>query len=159
MKYIITDNFNNIEISENNLVLCDIDETLLYNKIYYITPKTTITTNTTPKKINLPIYTDKKGFDIFLEKIKKTNSKLYFITSRTEDLLEFTNKQFKLMNLDSNLYPVIYCGNIDKTIRVKENIDTSIYNKIVFIDDIKYNLYTMHCEFGDKIATYLYRRL
>ena len=39
MKYLTIDSFNKVPITKNNLILCDIDDTLITTKTIYLKPK------------------------------------------------------------------------------------------------------------------------
>lgn len=157
MKYLTIDSFNKIPITKNNLVLCDIDDTLITTKTVYLKPKAP-ESNKPSIKLDLPIYLDKNGFKNLLQRLKITESKLYFITSRSEKSIKFTNEQFKLLNIDTNNYPIFYCGETDKSIIVNQFIDTTTYDNIIFIDDLTYNLRKMKKNFGDKVNCFLFKK-
>ena len=157
MKYLTIDSFNKIPITKNNLVLCDIDDTLITTKTIYLKPKAP-ESNKPTIKLDLPIYLDKNGFKNLLQRLKNTESKLFFITSRNEKSIKFTNEQFKLLNIDTNNYPIFYCGETDKSIIVNQFIDTTTYDNIIFIDDLTYNLRKMKKNFGDKVNCFLFKK-
>jgi len=101
---------------------------------------------------------DKNGFKNLLQRLKNTESKLFFITARNEKSIKFTNQQFKLLNIDTNNYPIFYCGETDKSSIVSQFIDTSIYDNIIFIDDLTHNLRKMKKNFGEKVNCFLFKK-
>jgi hypothetical protein len=157
MKYLTVDSFNKVPITKNNLVLCDIDDTLITTKTIYLKPKSP-ESNKPNIKLDIPIFLDKNGFKNLLQRLKNTESKLYFITARNEKSIKFTNEQFKLLNIDTNNYPIFYCGETDKSSIVNQFIDTTIYDNIIFIDDLIYNLRKMKKNFGEKVNCFLFKK-
>lgn len=157
MKYLPINTFNKVPLTKNTLVLCDIDDTLITNRTVYLKPKEN-NSNKPNIKLDLPIYIDKNGFFNLLQRLRITESKLYFITSRTEKSKEFTDNQFKLLNIDTNNYPILFCGQTHKSNIVKTHINVGNYNNIIFIDDLTSNLYHMKKEFGDKVNCFLFKK-
>ena len=155
MNYSTIKSFNEVHLTNNNLILCDIDETIITNKIMLLKNKNG---NKPDIKLCIPKYIDKDGFLNLLQRLQMTTSKLYFITSRSKKSFEFTNKQFKLLNIDIKKYPILFCGTTKKSDMVKEFIKINEYENIIFIDDLKYNLYYMKKEFGDKINCFLFQK-
>jgi hypothetical protein len=158
MKYLTINTFNKIPLTKNSLVLCDIDDTLITTKTICLKPKKTNTAKPNIKLV-VPAYIDKNGFTNLLQRLEATNSKLYFITSRNESSIDFTNNQFKLLNIDINTYPILYCGTSQKSNIVKQFIHTNSYDSIIFIDDLMYNIRNMKKEFGDKVSCFLFKKL
>jgi hypothetical protein len=155
MKYSIINSFNNIEITDNSLVLCDIDETLLTNKFIKLKPKKN---NKPVIKMNLPKYTDKIGFLNLMQKLNRTNSKLCFVTSRDIKYFEFTRKQFKFLGINIEKFPVFFCGDTPKGLVIKTKINLSKFKDILFIDDLKYNLDNVKKELGEKVQCILFEK-
>jgi predicted ferric reductase len=155
MGYTTINTFNDIPIIEKTLVLCDIDETLLTTKIIKLVSNKD---NKMVKLCYLPKYTDKDGFLALLEKIKITNSKLIFITARRSTFAQITYNQFKLLDIDKNVYPIFFCGETPKSKIVKKNINLNNFSNIIFIDDLKYNLYHMKKEFSDLVKLFLFQK-
>jgi len=159
MRYSTIDTFNKVLITKNNLVLCDIDDTLITTKKIYLKPKQINTNSFKPNiKLQIPSYTDKNGFMNLLQRLQITGSKLYFITSRHEKSSDFTSNQFKLLNIDIDSYPILYCGENHKSNIVKKFINTDNYDNIIFIDDLRYNIHNMKKEFGDKVTCFLFKK-
>jgi len=155
MKYSIINSFNNIEITDNSLVLCDIDETLLTNKFIKLKPKEN---NKPVIKMNLPKYTDKKGFLNLMQKLNRTNSKLCFVTARDIKYFEFTRKQFKFLGINIENFPVFFCGDTPKGLVIKTKINLTKFKDILFIDDLKYNLDNVKKELGEKVQCILFEK-
>jgi len=153
MGYPVLNSFNNVPITQKSLILCDIDDTLLTNKFVKFTAN-----KNNNLVINLPKYTDKDGFTNLLQKLQKTNSKLYFVTARNIKYIEFTRRQFKILGIDIDKYPVYFCGDIPKGIIIKKFINMTNYKNIIFIDDLKYNLDNVKKELGNRIKCILFQK-
>lgn len=146
--------FYSVDISHNSLVLCDIDDTVLaipkcpksfYDEgyDYYIN----IGYNeTTAKKLVLsdwdlyrflkkPSITDKEGFFHLLARIEKSNSKLCFVTARSDCYHDKTLKDLKKINIDTDKFEIYYTNAGLKGEYIKQNINLLDYENIVFIDD------------------------
>lgn len=150
--------FNDIEITKDkSLVICDIDDTLLYYPTLDYMPLCIdmikelypyLTENDAKYKkeleglinmykyINSPKHTDFDGFMNMSEKIKNTNGELIFLTARNETSTKLTIKQFNDIGLNYDNYKVHYTNNkISKGEYIKNNIDITQYNDVIFIDD------------------------
>ena len=154
MKYRVINSFDSIDIGDNSLLLCDIDETLFTNKLVRFQSKE----NKSIIKLILPKYTDKQGFLNLLNKIRQTDSKLYFVTARDIRYFDFTRKQFKLLGINLVNFPVYFCGTTPKGFVIKNQIKLDNFKKIIFLDDLKYNLDNVKKEFGDKIECILFKK-
>lgn len=146
--------FNDIILSsENPLVLCDIDSTILYyDKDYYyfydqlkkdfpymdeksLKEDAEYMHNMYIQFFN-PKHTDFEGFKNMEQKIKELNGKIEFITARCKIGEKFTSKNFKDIGLNYDDYTVHYTDNkISKGEYIKKNIDITKYNEVIFIDD------------------------
>jgi len=155
MKYSIINSFNNIEITDNSLVLCDIDETLLTNTFIKLKSKQN---NKPIIKLNLPKYTDKTGFFNMMQKLNRTNSKLCFVTARDIKYVELTRKQFKFLGINIENFPVFFCGDTPKGLVIKTKINLTNFKEILFIDDLKYNLDNVKKELGEKVQCILFQK-
>lgn len=150
--------FNDIIITNSNtLVICDIDNTLIYwnktPKDFYNTiindcpdftqeeiEKEAIDYNNMYRMIKPPCMTDSDGFNNLREKIKSLhNSKIIFLTARTEQVKNnnsFMRKNFKAIDLDYDEFDIHYTNNmISKGEYIQKNINHNDYDKIIFIDD------------------------
>ena len=154
------DTFSKVEITTKTLVLLDIDETILfYDNIdetwwdktidYHVhTQKCDLATASRLAtddwfryiKENLPKHTDKVGFETLMRAIKETHSDLLFITARNRDYKQITNEHFTHLGLQHLEEHVHYLGGEPKGEYIKQNIDTSAYERIVFIDDLVRNI-------------------
>ena len=170
----IINNFKNIIIKDNTLVLCDIDETLV--RIKNIDKKWWIKTKNffsgfmeKEKEIEFASFsywlkyvsshkaefTDKEGFLYLLNQIKETNnSKIIFITSRPKNCIPITKKHFYDLNLDYNLYEIHHLNFKPKGEFVYNNIDISNFENILFFDDHESNLENVFKYFGNLITLY-----
>lgn len=157
--------FDKIQLTNpKSLVICDIDETLLYwNKkskdFYHIVRDdyNILNKNTNSlteeqlekeaeeflqmyKSIFQPKMTDTDGFNNLLNKINSfTGSKIIFLTARTCDKVtnnKFTRKHFETIGLVYDDYEIHYTNNlISKGEYIKSYINLTEYNDIFFIDD------------------------
>jgi hypothetical protein len=147
--------FNQIDISKlNSLVICDIDDTLLYwNKkpedLYYLVDelfpnydkekkyKEAMQYLNVYKKIQPPIHTDMDRFANLLNKLDENAGKIIFLTARTKSASEsWTKKNFNSLGLDYDKYQVHYTDNLTtKGEYIKNNIQIDKYSEVIFIDD------------------------
>lgn len=163
--FIPINTFNDIKLTNpNTLVICDIDDTLVYwdkkKEDYYEMvqndfpefsqeeiDKEALDFLNIYKTIFPPKITDPNGFSNLKEKIKLLpSSKMIFLTARTSDLKndnKFTRKNFETIGLDYNDWEVHYTNNrISKGEYIKKNINLEGYDEIIFIDD--YESYIKH---------------
>jgi len=166
MEYTSINNFNDIEIIKNKtLIICDIDNTILYHDVKIekfinilkddnFGEKEII--ELANKMMNLycrifpPSYTDVEGFKNLIDKTKKSNGKIIFLTARSEISKDFTKKQFQQIGLNYDDYDVHYTDNkIMKGDFIKSNIDTSLWDDIIFIDDHTFNLVSVSHKFPE----------
>jgi len=173
--YKTINSFNNIKIVENSLIICDIDETLLhfknwdsnfwinnynhYLKIYNDKEKAKNKTDIEYEKYIYsikPTHNDKNGFFEMTNKIKKSNSKLIFVTARDLEAKNFTHNNLKKLKVNYKKYPVFFSALTPKGEFIKHNFNLSSFNKIIFIDDLEYNINSVTNEFGNMIRCYKY---
>lgn len=152
--YLSISSFSQIEqIEPNSLIICDIDDTLLYwnkNPDDFIPMIKSDQPNITEselkseceywlnayKNIYNPEPTDKEGFNIFLNKIRESCSKILFLTARNQVAQKFTERNFKAIGLEYSDYDIYYTNNmVSKGEYIKNNFDISSYKQIYFIDD------------------------
>lgn len=168
--------FYKVEIKSNTLVLCDIDETLLfYDEInsewwkkkidYYINVNKCDSSNANRLalnewaehiKENYPKHTDKSGFENLLINVKDSKSKLIFITARYPDVKQITEDHFNYLGLKSSEYEVHYLGGSSKGQYIK-NIDTDNYDNIIFIDDLDHNITSVNEAFPNNNKLTIYK--
>lgn len=145
--------FKNIEIKENTLVICDIDNTILHFPNCIKKIKEIIKSISDDDDIELPYLlnmykltnkpepTDFIGFSNLLNKLENNNGKLIFLTARTEQPHEPTKKHLNTIGIDSNKFEIYYTNNkITKGEFIKNNIDLSNWSNIIFIDDFETNI-------------------
>lgn len=169
----LINSFNKINIYNNSIVFCDIDETIMkFNKInknwwenrlkYY--SKLTNNKELSEENAyndwliyvqqNIPKHTDKIGLLNMLTDIENKNSKICYITARYSDIDDLTYKHFSYLDLDYINNPIYFVGNYPKGKFIKNNFDLDKYNKIIFIDDNEKNLKDVKKELGNLIDIY-----
>lgn len=169
--------FFDISIEYNTLVICDIDETLLYfpgidniwwlnklNEHYFQTNDHNLAHSLTNKSwaeyaINTkPQMTDLWGFNCMLCKINETRSKIVFLTARnwSFETKFFTKKNLYDVGLNPKKYAIYYSHYVpkDEYIRNIMNINLNLYNKVIFIDDNDINLTNVNKTLGHKIECF-----
>jgi hypothetical protein len=145
-------------IKENTLVLCDIDETVLrykkslddfYKESYeYLikiddffdeedTKNLALNEFYEYRESNIPFHTDKDGWDKMIDQIEKTNSKLVFITARSNASKNTTLEQLKSVGIESNKYEYhfTYDYKMSKGSYIENFIDINQFDNVFFIDD------------------------
>ncbi len=163
--------FNSVEINkERSLVICDIDDTIMYypkneilshckSIVQEVFPDLDETHELYQKElkelidmykiIKSPKHTDFDGFIKMVNRIKNLGGNLVFLTARNESSIKITTKQFGQIGLNYNDYRVYYTNNeITKGRYIKENIDLSMYNDVIFIDDYESYIQTVLDEFS-----------
>lgn len=163
MEFKIINNFNDIEIELKTLIICDIDDTILkYNKDlnYFINLNNQTIDNIELSKLKAQddyefyqidkyyddiSHTDLEGFYNMIEKINKVNGNIVFLTARHKTSDIFTRKQLDIININYNEFEIHYTGNlIPKGEYINKYINLRYYDKIIFIDDQNYNLYSVN---------------
>jgi len=160
-------------IIPNTLILSDIDETILFYED--INPKWWKEKNEYYMNIygdnelsqiqclddwfkyiqhNKPLHTDKVGFENMLKKIEETNSTLMFVTARNPKFQKITQEHFDHLYIDNLKYEVHYLAGCSKGDFIKDNIDISKYDQVIFIDDLVKNIKSVSDIFENKIKTY-----
>lgn len=146
--------FFSIDISQNTLVLCDIDDTILvvpkysdtfYKEAYEYYTSIGYNSELADKlvKNDWDLYncfkkrsiTDKEGFFYLLDQIKKTGSTLCFVTARHSSYHKETLEALKYVNIDCSKIPIHYTNGYTKGKYIKENINLLDHEEIIFIDD------------------------
>ena len=180
MNNIEINSFEQIDIKHpNTLVICDIDDTLLYfpgmgpkkyNEIlsHYMSlcfqdfqTASEYTSNYWEKLFltTEPMHTDKLGFYNLLYRLNENNSGLCFLTARPghESNIEYTRQNFKSLNLNYDEFVVFYSHKTPKGEYIKTSIDVSKYTNIIFIDDLNQNLSNVKLTFGDNVQCYKFK--
>jgi hypothetical protein len=155
--------FNKIVLDNpKTLVICDIDNTLLYwDKNTYDfyemiredsfdftqqeIEKEALSMLNIYKVINTPKITDLNGFNNLIKKIKLFhNSKIIFLTARNCNITndnKFTRKNFESIGLNYDDFSIHYTNNnISKGDYIQKNINLEKYNEVIFIDDYECNI-------------------
>ncbi len=146
--------FNQIEIKKKNtLVLCDIDDTLLYYpdcdkkcqeilKDMFTIDKNLdynlelINLKNMYKQINSPSHTDYIGFTNLIKKLEKTEGTLMYLTARSECYDKITKCHLKKIDIDKYNFKIHYTNNeISKGEYIKKFINLDEWEEIIFIDD------------------------
>jgi hypothetical protein len=81
-------------------------------------------------------HTDEEGFFAMMN----SAAEFAFITARHPTAKDFTDSNFRSMNLDPDNFQIHYCGDIAKGEYIMQNFDLSKYDYVVFIDDQLRNL-------------------
>jgi hypothetical protein len=154
--------FNSIPIAKNTLVLCDIDDTVLYypecnkkcieivkNGPFRLTKDAYLKdfrdACNTYKMVNPPSHTDYDGFKNMVYKLNKYDGKLLFLTSRSKMGHEYTKKQLQSIGIECNDDSIHYTDNIiTKGDYIKKHILISEWSEVIFIDDILFNIQTVN---------------
>jgi hypothetical protein len=163
----------------DTLVICDIDDTLLYfpeltyekyneileyNKSIYTDYEFALSnSNDYWNKLFLegtPSHTDMDGFARLLVRLHLSNGGLCFLTARPghSTNVEFTKTNFNKINLNYDAFRVYYSWIKPKGEYIRDHIDISGYSNIIFIDDMDYNLSNVNLHFGSKIKNYKFNK-
>jgi hypothetical protein len=175
--YFNINTFDNISITKKNLIICDIDDTMMYfdaidrnwwkrqkslytiyDSDYDIKLEHIMSKWISHIRINEPLMTDKIGFNNMMFKIEKTGSKMIFITARPNRLRQTTITQLHMLDIDTDASPVYLVGETPKGEFIQKNIDLHGYKKVVFIDDFIKNIDNVVEVFGDKIQCFKFNR-
>ncbi len=149
--------FDEVTILQNSLVVCDIDETLLYfdgidkkwwsqtfDEFYRIhndydkADKLSLDKWISHINNNNPYITDESGYNNMLKRINDTNSKLVFLTARYEYLRNTTLKHLFHLNIHN---PILhFTGGQCKGRYIFDNLINPIPERVIFIDDLQQNI-------------------
>ena len=157
--------------NDKPLVICDIDETilyldepqsasnnfhLLYNKHKSLSYSSTYNNSRPVARSIFP--TDIQGFRRFEERISSLGGKLIFLTARQSSGYQYVVEDFSKIGLDASKYEIHYTGNvISKGDYMRVRMDLSGYNDIYFIDDIKDNILSVY-QYFPQTKLYLFCR-
>lgn len=156
------------------LVICDIDETILYldstesyksynSKFPLFYSKHHSLLSGANYCID-PLYryilpTDIEGFRRLEQRISSLDGKLIFLTARHPSTSRYVVEDFSRIGLDSSKYEIHYTGNtITKGEYIRARINLSGYNNLYFIDDLKDNIVSVY-HFFPQTNLYLFRRI
>ncbi len=174
MKTIVTvQSFTQINISDNYLVVLDLDETIIkyegickqwwkdkFEHYYKIHKDYDLVDSLSSRdwkehmKITLPSHTDKNGFYDLIERSKNMNCKIIIVTARDEGIKDITYKHLKYLNVTNIDVYFVSGGNKAKLIDKVINDNSEKYDNIVFVDDMDFNLKDVKEHFGDKVLCY-----
>jgi hypothetical protein len=173
-KVITISNFDSIILKNNRpLVICDIDETILYLDLnenykknfvkfplFYSKNSSLLNgSNYNVDPIVRPILpTDIEGFRRLENRISYLGGKLIFLTARHPDTSQYVIEDFLKIGLDSSKYDIHYTGaTISKGDYIRIHIDISEYDDIYFIDDLKDNIISVYYCYPE-VNLYLFSR-
>jgi len=154
--YSVISKFDSIPlVSGRPLIICDIDETLLYmsdnnsqilkyplfyNKHGYFS------TSAIKNRSILP--TDIDGFYRLEHRVNSLGGKLIFLTARHREASNYIVEDFEKIGLQSYKYDIHYTGNmISKGEYIKKFINVSGYSHLYFIDDLHENIRSVYYYF------------
>ena len=165
--------FGEIEINNNYLIACDIDDTLLmftemtrqhwkdyYNLHYAVHHDHDLADQYSYRQwclhihANKPQATDQKGFNNMIDEIKLKNCKIIFVTARSSNLKNITKCHFDDVNLVLDDFDSHFIESENKGKFIKNNVNFACFDKMVFIDDAEHNLINVKEEFGDFVECY-----
>lgn len=129
----VASSFDHIRLSRfNPLVLCDIDDTLLtMNTIYHLGQNHPITP-TYEYKVK---HTDYDGFHRLVSRVKQLGGELQFLTARNKEFHASTRSHFDAIGVNYDSFQIHYTNAGPKGEYIKNNIDLSKYDEVIFIDD------------------------
>lgn len=149
--------FDDINIPQNTLILCDIDETVIFfNEIneewwrvrfnhhyrlirdYDKADAEALNDWLVYIKANPPQHTDKEGFFRLLQRAANSQSEIIFVTARDSKLHQLTHEHFEQLDIDHKKYKIHYTR--DKGKYIKQHFNLENYERVIFIDDRLYNL-------------------
>jgi len=162
--YKTINSFNQIDLNTKTLVICDIDNTLLYQKsertlkeIYEIfqkdfddLPKEEFEKEVKEmyqisKSMAKPKCSDFDGFNNLVKKVNELDGKIIFLTARNSTSSAWTKRQFEIIGINYDNFNVHYTNNsITKGNYIKNNIDTNEYENTIFIDDYESYISTVN---------------
>ena len=120
--------------TQKTLVICDIDDTILLQKVELLSGI----------YVNTVKWTDYIGFHRLLSVTQEAGGKLMFLTARSPESVPFTVQDFADLELRYDDFEVHYTGNIiTKGQYIDRFIDVTPYDRVIFIDDLIPNIYTV----------------
>jgi len=138
--YVPITEFLSVDIPENSLILCDIDDTVLYQE--YVRQGCRMGIHTV---YIVSRAVDPTGFSDMLARIEASNSVLMFLTARGSSSHNTTKGNLSYVGIDPQRYAIHYTGSlISKGEYIDRFIDITPYNHVIFIDDQIGNLETVH---------------
>lgn len=150
--------FDQVGFTDNTLLLIDIDDTTLYydKNIYHfynlnkqMYPELTNDAHASfaysdycrYTQYRSPSHTDATGFARLVERAKKSNSVVMFLTSRNCRSEQLTKMEFASIGINYDLFEVHYTNNdISKGDYIGRYIDCTKFKEVVFIDNDEKNI-------------------
>ena len=152
-----------IDPSNQLIVVCDIDNTILYTPIfktyaYFYRLVKCVFPNKSPELLyseasklfyenkkaayeQQTVATDSAGFQRLLTKIREMNGKMIYLTARSLSAIDITKLQFQEIGLFYDEHNTYYTGNlINKGDFMEEVLEIDTKIPILFIDDLDDNL-------------------
>ena len=146
--------FKQIKLLTNSLVLCDIDDTILYYPGFkYNNEANNLDKWINHVKYNKPVKMCNSYFDLHNE-VNRTSSKLILLTARNRDFEDLTRDHLGFLGL--TYHDIIFCSGQNKGCYLLKllEFDTTYYNKVVFIDNELDNIKDVSCIYGNAIEYY-----
>jgi predicted secreted acid phosphatase len=160
-------------IDENQLLVLDIDETVLQytniNPEYWNTlfssnygslknydlaeQKTNDDWEDLVKKLR-PMHTDREGFFDLLKKAKHCSSDVIYLTARQFHMESETIEHFEELGIPSD--SMIFFNAFEKGEKLRTIVGAEYKFKIIFVDDLETNLISVKNEFGDQVKCFKY---
>jgi len=155
--------FDNISLVKNKpLIICDIDNTLLYHKIpkknndnicFFFRKFIDCFSHPIVREI-LPI--DIGGFNRLEERVKKINGKIIFLSERDKEREKIIEYDFQQIGLDSKKYEIYYITKkYSKGQYAHNHLRTFVFTEVIFIDDLYENHLSMF-EYLPKAKLFLF---
>jgi len=165
--------FSEIDIclDKKTIVFCDIDDTLLHHPIINSTWTSLILSFFKTRSRNRALvfnnsasatkkyddymdqllaskpmmHTDKDGFFAMADQV----AKLVFVTARPKCSEKFTYDNLESIGVDTRRFEVHFSDRENKGSYIKRNFDLSEYERVIFIDDQRYNLEAVFSALSD----------
>lgn len=170
-----------IDTSNQLIVVCDIDNTILYmntfktyayyykllkhvfpyksEELIYADASHLFYENKRKSYEQMPISTDIHGFKRLLERIQLEKGKIIYLTARNITSADITKKQFQEIGLIYDTNNTYYTNNtIHKGDYLNEILEIDNIQPIIFIDDLDENLMNMlHTYPNSKCYKFIYQ--
>lgn len=174
IQFFTISSFDSVKLNSGRpLIICDIDETLLYwdddsyrnNQLsrfplFYnknMMRNRSMSLSSFQNRTILP--TDLAGFYRLEQRVRSLGGKIVFLTARHPATASYAIADFLKIGIDASKYEIYYTGNeISKGHFMEKYIDLSGYDDYYFIDDLQENLVSMF-KSCHKMNLYLFRRL
>lgn len=145
--------FDQVKLNfKHPLVICDIDDTLLYhnrvkrtmNNVHYSGYCSLFSSSIGPSMVyedeEFIRPTDFEGFRRLEKRVCELRGRIIFLTARSVRTSFITKDDFSRIGLDASKYEIHYTGNtISKGQYIKNYIDCRGSSEIIFVDDLYEN--------------------